>query len=103
MSNLCQIRRERKGGKTRVRAPGPHSPSQVRWNGDRTAPHSSYQIQEGSTPENHVEMMRNFSRFEIKLGQVLEYSLSQTAVSPLIRVILYDSKIYGLRLVLQCL
>lgn len=39
----------------------------------------------------------------IMLGQVLEYSLSQTALGPLIRVILYDSKVYGVRLVLRCL
>lgn len=31
------------------------------------------------------------------------YSLSQTAFSPLIRVILYDSKVYGLKLALQSL
>lgn len=42
------------------------------------------QIQESSTPESHVQMMRNMSKFWIKLGQVLKHSLSQTALGPLL-------------------
>lgn len=36
------------------------------------------QNQEGSTPEHHVQMMRNMSRFSIKLGQVLAYLLPES-------------------------
>lgn len=62
----------------------------------------SHQIQEGSTPENHVQVMRNVSRFYIELRQVQNtYSLSQTALSPLLRVMLDDSKVHGLKLALR--
>ena len=62
----------------------------------------SHQIQEGSTPENHAQVMRNVSRFYIELRQVQNtYSLSQTALSPLLRVMLDDSKVHGLKLALR--
>lgn len=42
-------------------------------------------------------------RVSIKLGQVVDYGLSQVAFGLRIRVILYDSNFYGLKLAQQCM
>lgn len=94
----CQVtEREKKGEKVRRHSQGPHP---LTW-GEMAMGPPSCQIQEGSTSENH-RWWETCQGFKSSWDRYW-HSLSQTAFSPLIRVILYDSTVYGLKLVLQCL